>query len=144
MRRAARWLTCMMAVVSIGVLTVAGVASAKSATMTVKPDSNLHNNQKVVITGSGFRARTTVYLVECLRTSTTDAGCDLSNVVSVTTTTKGALPKTKFTVVAGTIGNGTCGTTKGNANDCRIAAGNETEKGPVQFASVRISFKVKR
>lgn len=101
-------------------LIVAGLAEASSATprasITVSPSVNLHNHQKVSITGIHFANETPLVIVECnpgvLKGQS--AACDSKHVRSATAGPTGTFPKTSFAVLTGTIGNGKCGTTAQN------------------------------
>lgn len=104
----------------------------------VAPATGLKNGSKVKISGTGFKAGDHVYVVECLATSTSEAGCDLKTLHPVTITGTGVLRAFSFKVLTGKIGNGTCGTKKSNLKSCSISVANAS-KG--DSARVRISFK---
>ena len=113
-----------LAVAAGSLALVAAPAGAAGTTLTAKPNANLTNGQSVTVKGTGFTPKDHVYLIECLRTATGEAGCDLSTATAVTVKADGNIPPTAFKVVTGKIGNGTCGTTKANHADCAINAGN--------------------
>lgn len=121
-----------------GAVSVAGAAS--SPKLVVTPSTNLKNNQVVKVSGSGFKAKDTVYLVECLNTAKGQSQCNTLGAVPVTITSKGVLPTTKFSVLAGKIGNGACGTKATNLKSCDISAGNQSGG---DSTSMRIAFKAK-
>ncbi len=116
----------------------AGVASAASnkvtpkastgaaRTLVISPSSGLANGETVKVSGSGFTPKDSLYLIECLKTSTNQAGCDLTTATPVTVSATGTFAATSFTVVTGAIGTGKCGTTTANADACAINAGNPT------------------
>ncbi|HUZ42549.1 MAG TPA: neocarzinostatin apoprotein domain-containing protein [Acidimicrobiales bacterium] len=104
----------------------------------VSPVSGLVNRSLVRVWGTGFKPHDQVYVVECLKTSKSQAGCDLKTLKPVRITASGVLPSFKFRVVAGKIGKGFCGTKLSNLKSCAISVGNAT-KG--DSAQVRIAFK---
>jgi Neocarzinostatin family len=136
--RGLRTITLTLGVVAVSLLVLASSASAATATLKVKPNSGLKNDQKVAVTGSGLPKSDSLYLAECLKTAKSTAGCDLSTATAVTTTVKGKLAKTSFTVVTGKVGTGKCGTTKKNADNCMIVIGTATG---TLYASAPIAFK---
>jgi hypothetical protein len=104
----------------------------------VAPVKGLKNGSKVRVSGTGFKPGDQVYVVECLASSKSQAGCDLKTLHPVKITATGVLHAFNFKVVAGKIGNGLCGTKASNLNKCSISVANAT-KG--DSASVRITFK---
>jgi hypothetical protein len=104
----------------------------------VAPTTGLKNGSKVKVSGTGFKVGDHVYVVECLATSTSQAGCDLKTLKAVTITGSGVLRSFSFKVVTGKIGNGSCGTKKSNLKSCSISVANAS-KG--DSARVRIAFK---
>jgi len=104
----------------------------------VAPVKNLKNGSKVHVSGTGFKPGDQVYVIECLATSTSEAGCDLKTLHPVKITAKGVLPAFNFKVVTGKIGTGTCGTKASNLKSCSISVANAS-KG--DSARTRIAFK---
>src|SRR5664280_500635 len=104
----------------------------------VAPATGLKNGSKVKVSGTGFKAGDHVYVVECLATSTSQAGCDLKTLKAATITASGVLHAFSFKVLTGKIGNGTCGTKASNLKSCAISVANAS-KG--DSARVRITFK---
>jgi hypothetical protein len=104
----------------------------------VAPVKNLKNGSKVRVSGTGFKPGDQVYVVECLATSTSQAGCDLKTLHPVKITATGVLPAFNFKVVAGKIGTGSCGTKASNLRSCSISVANAS-KG--DSARTRIAFK---
>jgi hypothetical protein len=104
----------------------------------VAPVKNLKNGSKVRVSGTGFKPGDQVYVIECLATSTSEAGCDLKTLHPVKITAKGVLPAFNFKVVTGKIGNGSCGTKASNLRSCSISVANAL-KG--DSARTRIAFK---
>jgi hypothetical protein len=104
----------------------------------VAPVKNLRNGSKVRVSGTGFKPGDQVYVIECLATSTSEAGCDLKTLHPVRITARGLLPAFNFKVVTGKIGNGTCGTKASNLKSCSISVANAS-KG--DSARTRIAFK---
>ena len=102
----------------------AGTASVR--TIVVTPSTGLSNGQSVTVTGSGFTPNDSVFLIECLATSTSQAGCNVASATPATVSAKGTIAATTFKVTTGTIGNGKCGTTAANAGACAINIGNIT------------------
>jgi hypothetical protein len=99
---------------------------AATRKLVVTPSTNLVKGQRVTVTGSGFTPHDQVYLVECLVKATGQNGCDVATATPVTISATGVLPATKFTVVTGVVGSGTCGTNATNLKACAISAGNAT------------------
>lgn len=112
-------------------------APASSPMIVVSPNVDLTNGQAVKVSGSGFKPGDQVYLVECLRTSTGQGGCDIATATPVTISSSGVLPSTTFNVVTGTVGTGSCGTSSSNLNACDISAGNasggDSTSAPITF-----------
>jgi hypothetical protein len=104
----------------------------------VAPVKNLRNGSKVRVSGTGFKPGDQVYVIECLATSTSEAGCDIKTLHPVKITAKGVLPAFNFRVVNGKIGTGTCGTKASNLRSCSISVANAS-KG--DSARTRIAFK---
>jgi hypothetical protein len=104
----------------------------------VAPVKNLKNGSKVRVSGTGFKPGDQVYVIECLATSRSEAGCDIKTLHPVKITAKGVLPAFNFKVVTGKIGTGSCGTKKSNLKSCSISVANAS-KG--DSARTRIAFK---
>jgi hypothetical protein len=104
----------------------------------VAPVKNLKNGSSVRVWGTGFKPHDQVYVVECLATSKSQAGCDLKTLHPVKITATGVLPAFHFKVVAGKIGTGSCGTKASNLRSCAISVANVTKGDSGQ---VRIAFK---
>ncbi len=136
---------------AIAIGTLAGVLVADSSitfaapsttpsgpSVTVTPSTALANGQTVVITGSGFTPGDSVYALECLVGSTSQAGCDVATLTPITVKSDGTLPSTNFTVATGHVGTGTCGTTSADASGCIIAVANASQSdaggAPITFA----------
>ncbi len=101
-------------------------ATPSARRLVITPSTNLVKGQQVTVTGSGFTPHDQVYLVECQVKATGQNGCDVATATPVTISAKGVLPATKFSVVTGTVGSGTCGTKTTNLKACAISAGNAT------------------
>jgi hypothetical protein len=116
------------ALLSTGILTsgLVNVTSASAATpkLVVTPSTGLTNKKFVFVSGTGFKPKDSVYITECQANAKGEAGCDIDTAVPVTITSKGLLPRTKFKVVTGKIGNGKCGTAVSNLKKCAVSAGN--------------------
>jgi hypothetical protein len=103
------------------------VTSASATTtpkLVVTPFTGLRNHTTVTVSGTGFKPRDTVYITECQVSAKGEAGCDIFTAVPVKISARGVMPKTKFKVVTGTVGNGKCGTTATNLRKCAVSAGN--------------------
>jgi hypothetical protein len=109
-----------------GVVSMASAGAKTTPKLLVKPATGLKNHETVTISGTGFKPGDTVFLVECLRTAKGQSGCNTPAPFppSVTITSKGILKATKFKVVTGKVGTGTCGTKKTNLAKCDLSAGN--------------------
>src|ERR1035441_10508655 len=92
---------------SSGLVSVAGASGASGPKLVVAPSTNLRNGETVHVSGSGFKAGDTVYIVECLVKAKGQSGCKVSGIPPYATiTTTGLLPRTTFKVVTGTVGTG--------------------------------------
>jgi large repetitive protein len=99
-------------------------STPSSPRLMVTPSTGLSSGQRVTVSGSGFKPGDQVYLVECLAHPTGANSCDVASATPVTITAQGTLPPTQFTLVTGTVGGGTCGTTSSNLDACAVSAGN--------------------
>ncbi|HEV3268205.1 MAG TPA: neocarzinostatin apoprotein domain-containing protein [Acidimicrobiales bacterium] len=112
-----------------GVVTVSSASAAGGPKVVVSPATNLRNGEVVHVTGSGFKAGDTVYLVECLAKAKGQSGCLVNGIPPYATiTSTGLLRRTSFKVVTGKVGSGkgagTCGTTRTNLKNCAVSVGN--------------------
>lgn len=138
-RNVVRAALCATLAVSLSSGLGVAVASAKGGPkLTVTPSTNLHNGEKVKVSGTGFKAGDSVYIVECLVTAKGESNCNILNTVPATVSKTGTLPKSTFKVTTGKIGNGKCGTTAANAKDCAVSVGNISGG---DSAVLRIAFK---
>ena len=64
------------------------------------------------------------------------ASCNVANLVFVTSDATGAVAATRFTVVAGKVGNGTCD----KANACFVFIGEIKVTGGI-FAGAKVTFR---
>jgi hypothetical protein len=103
----------------------AGAATTVVPSFTITPDIGLTNGQTVSLSGSGFTPGASLAGVECNGQATGIAGCDTSSIDPITVTSSGTFTVT-FSVMTGTIGNGTCGTTALNTL-CFIAIGTTSD-----------------
>ena len=80
------------------------------------PTNDLHKGQKVEITGKNFPHKTKLGIVESTPRVLKDdpAACATTHLVPVTTGSTGSFSKTPFLLITGTVGDGSCGTTKKN------------------------------
>lgn len=104
----------------------ATAASASSPKLVVTPSTNLHNGEKVKVSGSGFKPGDSVVIVECLAKATGESNCkvDIADLDTATINKSGDLPATAFKVSTGKIGNGSCGTKTANLKKCAVSVGN--------------------
>ena len=130
-----------LGVVAVGALSVAeagAVAKAKPV-LTVTPSIGLHNGTTVKVSGKGFKPHDSLFVVECLRVATGQAGCSILKPVPVTTNARGVMPTVRFKVFTGVVGNGKCGTKVSNLKGCAISAGNitggDTAVAPIVFSA---------
>jgi hypothetical protein len=130
--------------VGIGAACVAGgtaaataPSAAKGPAITVKPATSLKDRQVVLVKGVRFRPKDQVYIVECLATAKGQAQCDLNTVTPATISATGRLPATKFKVVTGKVGSGSCGTKSSNLARCDVSVGNASGG---DTATLRIKF----
>lgn len=112
--------------------TTAFAAPAMQATWaTQSAGFGLQNGDNVSVTGSGFKASSTAYLVECSGT-TGQANCDLATATPTPTDASGNFSVAAFPVHTGTVGDGTC-----NANaTCFIAASTDPSGQDLSQAGV--------
>ena len=103
----------------------ASAATVVVPTITLTPDIGLTNGQVISLLGSGFTPGASLAAVECNGSATGVAGCDTSSIDPITVTSTGTFTTT-FSVLTGTIGNGTCGI---NATDslCFVAIGTTSD-----------------
>jgi hypothetical protein len=111
-------------IVTSGLISVTSATAAAKPKLVVTPSKGLSNNKSVFVSGSGFKPKDSVYITECQATAKGESGCDIETATPVTITSKGILPRTKFKVITGTIGNGKCGTAASNLSKCAVDAGN--------------------
>lgn len=79
-------------------LLASSAGAAVSPTLTVNPATGLAKNATVNVTGKHYAPSSSVYILECVNTATTESGCDVAGVASATTTAAGAVPKTALKV----------------------------------------------
>jgi hypothetical protein len=119
------------------------ISFASGPGVAVSPGTNLTNGATVAITGADYTPGLPVYAVECLATSTTEAGCATGTATPITVSSTGTLPSTSFKVVTGTIGNGTCGTSATNYDACVIEVatitGTDVGVTTIDFAAPRVT-----
>jgi len=127
-RRSSRMLASLTLLLAVALSAGAPtLASAKSRPkVIVTPSHSLRAGQTVKVAGHGFTPGDSVYIVECMATAKDSTGCDIATAAPATITAKGVLTPTKFKIVTGVVGNGTCGTTKANLKRCAISVGNVT------------------
>jgi hypothetical protein len=116
---------------SSGLASIGAASAAAAPTIVVTPSTNLHNGEAVHVSGHGFKAGDTVYIVECTATAKGQSGCKVAGIPpNATITATGLLPRTTFKVSTGKVGTGaaakTCGTTKANLKSCAVSVGNIT------------------
>jgi hypothetical protein len=119
-------------------LGLAVASAAAGPKLTVTPSTNLHNGEKVTVSGTGFKSGDSVFIVECLVSAKGESNCNILNTVPATISKKGALAKSTFKVSTGKIGNGKCGTAAANLKDCAVSVGNISGGDSAVF---RIAFK---
>jgi hypothetical protein len=123
-----------------GVLVSSVPATAKATPapkLKVSPKSKLTNGEMVAVSGTHFTPGDSIFLVECVigETSTTGSGCDIAGDVGPeSVSTKGTWGPVQFKVVTGAVGTqgGMCGTTKANAKDCAVSAGDPSGNDAAQ------------
>jgi hypothetical protein len=136
-------LVVLAGVVASAVLIVGtGPASAGSGpALFAHPKTKLADLQAISIRGRRFTPGDQIVLIECLRTATNVAGCDAASATApVTVAPGGHLPKTSFTVMAGVVGTGTCGTSDTDAKACAVSA-EDLSAASTLVASVKIRIK---
>jgi len=90
----------------------------------VTASTGLTNKKFVFVSGTGFKPKDNVYITECQANAKGEAGCDIFTALPAKISATGVLPRTKFKVITGTIGNGKCGTTAANLSKCAVSVGN--------------------
>jgi hypothetical protein len=111
-------------VLTSGLVNVTGASAAAKPKLVVTPSTGLTNHKTVTVSGTGFKPKDEVYITECQANAKGEAGCDILLATPVKITAAGVMPKTKFKVATGTIGNGKCGTAASNLKKCAVSAGN--------------------
>jgi len=119
----------MTALISAGILTsglinAPGASAAAKPKLVVTPSTGLTNKKFVFVSGTGFKPKDNVYITECQANAKGEAGCDIFTALPAKISATGVLPRTKFKVITGTIGNGKCGTTAANLSKCAVSVGN--------------------
>jgi hypothetical protein len=112
--------TCLVAG---GVVVASSAYATSTPKLTVTPSINLTNGKVVTVSGTGFVPGDLVFVVECLRTSKDQTGCNISNVAAATITESGTMPPTQFKIKTGKIGNGFCGNKIATIRKCDISVG---------------------
>jgi hypothetical protein len=121
------------------IMALPSAVSAGQGGLSAKPNSRLHNEQNVVVTGKGLTPGDEVVLMECLRSATSPTDCALATSKPATVSATGKIPATVVTVMTGNVGTGTCGTSISDYAACEIAAQDIT--GATTFAAyVNIKF----
>lgn len=113
-------------ILTSGLVSVTDAVATAKPKLVVTPSTGLTNHKTVTVSGTGFKPKDNVYITECQATAKGEAGCDILTATPVKITAAGVLPKTKFKVKTGTIGNGKCGTSAANLKKCAVDAGNAT------------------
>jgi hypothetical protein len=111
-------------ILTSGLVNVSGASAAAKPKLVVTPSTGLTNHKTVTVSGTGFKPKDEVYITECQANAKGEAGCDILLATPVKITATGVMPKTKFKVATGTIGNGKCGTAASNLKKCAVSAGN--------------------
>ncbi|MGD0983805.1 MAG: neocarzinostatin apoprotein domain-containing protein [Acidimicrobiales bacterium] len=139
-------LVALVGTTTIGVAGASSTAPRKALipSITVAPANDLHKGQKVEITGKNFPHKTKLGIAECTPRVLKDdpAACATTHVVSVTTGATGSFSKTSFQVITGTVGDGSCGTTKKNLT-CYIYVWEPSVPNPVDADAAILFAKPK-
>jgi hypothetical protein len=110
-------------------------ASAAGPAITITPNTGLTAGQSVSVVGTGYTPGLTLFAIECLATATSITGCDTSTATPVTESATGTFTQA-FTVVTGTVGSGTCGTTSADLT-CIVEVADQaqtnTAAAPITF-----------
>jgi hypothetical protein len=94
--------------------------------VTLTPDTGLVNGTVVAVTGSGFTAGDSLYILECPKNTVSLADCATDDAVAMTVGPTGVLTPAKFTVLSGHVGSGTCGTSEADLNGCYLTVSTTT------------------
>ena len=96
--------------------------------VTVTPISGLRTDQTVAVAGSGFTSGERLVVSECLVGAARSSQCAASQSVTTRASVRGDLSRTLITVVTGTVGDGTCATTRTSLSSCevRVSSGART------------------
>jgi hypothetical protein len=115
------------------------ITFGKAQSITVSPATALTNDASVTVTGSGFTAGDSLYILECPKNTVTIADCDTNDAVTETVGPTGALTPEKFSVLSGWVGSGSCGTSEADLNGCYLTVGTLTNTdqaySPLVFAA---------
>src|SRR5665213_4022209 len=80
-----------------GVVNISSASAVGGPKVVVSPAKNLRNGEVVHVTGSGFKAGDTVYLVECLAKAKGQSGCLVTGIPPYATiTAEGLLKRATF------------------------------------------------
>jgi hypothetical protein len=132
-----------MTSIAIGALVLGGLASlgavsasAAGPAITVTPNTGLSAGQVVSVVGTGYTPGLSLFAIECLATATSITGCDTATATPATESATGTFT-VAFSVVTGTVGTGTCGTTSANLT-CIIEVADQAQTNeaaaPITFA----------
>lgn len=143
--RGARFVLCAALVAALGVAGINASTAGAIATpkIVVTPSANLRKGEAVKVSGTGFKAGDSVYIVQCLINATGEGGCDIANLKAVTISASGKLPPTYFHVTTGKVGHGKCGTATSNLKRCAVSVGNasggDSAVAPIAFRALKKS-----
>jgi hypothetical protein len=137
---------CLISIISSATNTVVAFASLSFNTgpgVGASPSTNLSSGASVSISGAGFPPSVPVYALECLETSTDEAGCATGTATPIKVSSAGTLTTTTFQVIVGAVGKGSCGTNATDYDACMIeianAKGDEEGVATIDFAAPQIS-----
>jgi hypothetical protein len=107
--------------------------------ITVSPATGLTNGTTVTVSGSGFTAGDSLYMLECPKNTVSLADCNTNDAVTMTVGPTGVLTPGNFQVLSGDVGSGTCGTSEADLNGCYLTVGTLTNTdqaySPLVFAA---------
>ncbi|MGH9017614.1 MAG: neocarzinostatin apoprotein domain-containing protein, partial [Acidimicrobiales bacterium] len=112
--------------VLIGMVVAAMLASSAGAAgggLHAKPAKALTTGETTTVTGKNLIPGDEIILIQCQRAATSVVDCNPATAVGpVKISATGRLPATTFTVMSGSVGTATCGTSTADRNGCEIAA----------------------
>ena len=118
---------------------VTAASASGTPTVVATPTTGLTDGASVTVSGSGFNASDSLYVLECLQNSTGAATCNTSKFLNtVSADASGNVASMTVKVFTGTVGSGTCGTSSTDATCWLVitdALGTDKGYTPITFGA---------